>query len=310
MSSELLPGFRATTIPTGAGADIFVRTAGSGPPLLCLHGFPQSHVMWHRIAPALAERHTVVLADLRGYGDSRPHRPTTADDASNDHHAFSKRVMARDMVEVMHALGHERFMLAGHDRGGRVAYRLALDHAERVERLVTLDIVTTLDAWEDIDRNNAVGRFHWMFLARPAPFPETMIGRDPAHMLEYLLSQWTGSKDLSAFDSRALAAYRRHFSRAEVIHATCEDYRAGAGLDPDLDAEDRAAGRKIACPMLALWGGTRQHGFVGKPLQSWRRWCDDVRGEAIECGHFLAEEAPEETLRLMLPFLAETRLAG
>jgi haloacetate dehalogenase len=304
---DMLPGFTSHRIETD-GASMFVRTAGSGPPLLCLHGFPQCHVMWHRIAPSLARHYTVVLPDLRGYGQSRCTDPSAG--LEGEHRAHSKRVMARDMVTVMERLGHRRFLLAGHDRGGRVAYRLALDHPERVERLVTLDIVTTLDAWEDIVRQNAVGRFHWMFLARPAPFPERMIERAPEQMLDYLLSQWTGTKDLTPFDAGALAHYRHWYALPEVIHASCEDYRAGAGIDPALDAEDRAAGRKIACPMLVLWGGTRQHGFVGKPLQTWRAWCDDVKGEAIECGHFLPEEAPAETLAQMLPFLAETRLAN
>ncbi len=298
---DLFPSFATHRIKT-EGAEIFVRTGGRGPALLCLHGFPQCHVMWHRVAPELARHFSIVMPDLRGYGQSQ------GPGADPEHLGYSKRAMAADCVAVMRALGHERFMVAGHDRGGRVAYRLALDHPEKVERLVTLDIVTTYDAWADLDVDNAVGRFHWMFLARPAPFPETMIGRDPLFMLDYLLSQWAGTKDLTPFDPGALAHYRHWYALPEVIHATCEDYRAGATCDPAFDKADLEAGRKIAAPMLALWGGTRKHGFVGKPLEAWAKWCDDVRGEPIECGHFLAEEAPRETLAAVMPFLRETSL--
>jgi haloacetate dehalogenase len=215
--------------------------------------------------------------------------------------------MARDLVGLMHALGHARFAVMSHDRGARVGYRLALDHPQRIERLVTLDVVTTLDAWTDMTRENAVGRFHWAFLARPAPFPETMIGKDPQFFLDYLLSQWTAAKDLSAFDPRALASYRQSFARPSVVQASCEDYRAGASVDPEIDAADRKAGRTIACPMLALWGASRKHGFVNKPLESWRPWCPQVKGGPIESGHFLPEEAPEATLAEALPFLLEDR---
>jgi len=300
---ELYPGFERRVFAVD-GARIHTRIGGSGPPLLLLHGYPQTHACWHKVAPELARRHTLIIPDLRGYGDST----VVAADAGTD--AYAKRVMARDFVAVMQALGHERFGILCHDRGGRVGYRLALDHPDRVRSLVTLDIVTTLDAWDDIAVDNAVGRFHWMFLARPAPFPETMIGHDRMFFLDYLLSQWTGTKDLSAFDPGALAHYRAAFSRPEVVHATCEDYRAGATIDPRIDAEDRAAGRKIEAPMLALWGGTRKHGFVNRPLDTWRPWCPHVRGEPVECGHFLPEEAPDATLALVMPFLAETLRTG
>jgi haloacetate dehalogenase len=295
-TSDLFPGFETRRIAT-AGAQIHARVGGSGPPLLLLHGYPQTHACWHKVAPDLARQFTVVVPDLRGYGQSSG--PAGGSDSSN----YSKRVMAQDFVTVMAALGHQRFSVMSHDRGARVGYRLALDHAELVERLVTLDIVTTLDAWTDMDMSNAVGRFHWPFLARPAPFPETMIGHDPVYFLDYLLAQWTSTKDLSAFDPRALANYRESFSRPEVIHATCEDYRAGATCDPEIDLADRTAGRQIACPMLALWGAQRKHGFVNKPLETWRRWCPHVVGGPIVSGHFLAEEAPADTLAEALPFL-------
>ena len=298
--ADLFSGFAARRIETG-GAEIFARVGGSGPPLLALHGYPQTHVCWHKIAPALARHFTLVLPDLRGYGESRG----PVSDA--EHRAYSKRVMGEDFVAVMTALGHERFAILSHDRGGRVGYRMALDHAERVTRLVTLDIVTTHDAWVDMTRENAIGRFHWAFLARPAPFPEDVIGANPAYFLDYLLAQWTRSKDLSAFDPRALAHYRAAFARPAMIHATCEDYRAGASVDPALDAEDRARGRQIVMPMLALWGAERKHGFVNRPLETWRSWCPHVEGGPIESGHFLAEEAPEATLAAVLPFLTRGR---
>ena len=300
--ADLFPGFAERRIGT-SGAEIFARVGGSGPALLLLHGYPQTHACWHKIAPALARHFTLVVADLRGYGESRG----PAGDA--EHAGYSKRAMAQDFIQVMEAVGAKRFSVVSHDRGARVGYRLALDHPERIEQLVTLDIVTTLDAWTDMERANAVGRFHWAFLARPAPFPETMIGHDPQFFVDYLLSQWTASKDLSAFDPRALAHYRHHFGKPSMIAATCEDYRAGATLDPAIDAQDRAAGRQIACPMLALWGGQRKHGFVEKPLLSWRAWCPHVRGQPIECGHFLAEEAPQATLDALMPFLLEEAAA-
>ncbi len=296
--ADLFPGFATRRVEID-GASIFARVGGSGPPLLMLHGYPQTHVCWHRVAPELARHFTLVIPDLRGYGDS------TGPQTDAQHLRYSKRTMANDFVHLMGVLGHERFAVLCHDRGGRVGYRLTLDHPARVERLATLDIVTTLDAWTDMTKENAVGRFHWGFLARSHPFPEDMIGANPVVFVDYLLAQWTRNKDLSAFDPRALAHYRHHFAKPSVIHATCEDYRAGATCDPAIDAVDRDAGRTIDCPMLALWGGERKHGFVNKPLESWRRWCPDVRGEPIESGHFLVEEAPEATMAVVLPFLLE-----
>lgn len=300
---DLFPGF-ATHRITVDGAEIFARVGGSGPPLLMLHGYPQTHVCWHKIAPVLARSFTLVLPDLRGYGESTG--PAGSQD-DPEHRAYSKRVMAQDFVAVMEALGHRRFGVVSHDRGARVGYRMALDHPERVARLATLDIVTTHDAWTDMTKENAIGRFHWAFLARPAPFPETMIGADPVYFLDYLLAQWTQKKDLSAFDAAALAHYRRAFAQPGMIHATCEDYRAGATFDPALDAADLKAGRRIEMPMLALWGADRKHGFVNKPLENWRPWCPHVEGAPIASGHFLAEEAPEETLAALLPFLEPWR---
>jgi haloacetate dehalogenase len=296
MSSELFPGFSEVRQTIG-DSEIYARVGGEGPPLLVLHGYPQTHACWHKVAPALATRFRLVVPDLPGYGRSR------GPAAAEGHLPHSKRAMARTFVTLMQGLGADRFAVVSHDRGARVGYRLALDHPDRIERLVTLDVVTTLDAWTDMTMENAVGRFHWPFLARPAPFPERMIGADPVYFLDYLLSQWTATKDLSAFDARALADYRAAFSNPDVVHATCEDYRAGATCDPEIDRADREAGRRIACPMQALWGASRKHGFVNKPLESWRPWCTHVVGEPIVSGHFLPEEAPSDTLAAIVPFL-------
>jgi len=296
MISDLFPGFSNQNIEL-QDSTIYATIGGSGPPLLLLHGYPQTHACWHKMAPELARHFTLVMPDLRGYGRSLGPK------GSEGHRGYSKRTMALDFVQVMERLGHERFSIMSHDRGARVGYRLALDHGRRVERLVTLDVVTTLDAWTDMDMSNAVGRFHWPFLARPAPFPETMIGHDPVFFLDYLLAQWTAAKDLSAFDPRALADYRESFAKPDVIHATCEDYRAGASIDPEIDADDRKNGRKIEAPMLALWGASRKSGFVNKPLETWRPWCPHVNGGPIESGHFLPEEAPRDTLAAVIPFL-------
>ncbi|HRD79023.1 MAG TPA: alpha/beta hydrolase [Hyphomicrobiaceae bacterium] len=293
---ELYPDFATRRITT-SGAEIHVRHGGAGLPVILIHGYPQTHACWHRIAADLAREQTVVIPDLRGYGASS----VPASDAR--HEVYSKRAMALDCVEVMRALGHERFAVVGHDRGGRVAYRLALDHPSSVTRLVTLDIVPTLSTWEDTSLKTSVGRFHWPFLAQPAPFPETVIGRDPIHFHEHLIASWTGAKNLSAISPEALDHYRASFTDPDRIHAMCEDYRAGASIDVELDAADRAAGRKITCPLLALWGQGRENAFFSGPLDTWRRWATDVRGRGLVSGHFLPEEAPRETLAEIVPFL-------
>ena len=281
----MFEGFQEIRIPAG-DAEIFARTAGSGPPLLLLHGFPQNHVMWHRVAPRLAARFFVVCPDLRGYGDSLGPAP----DAANRH--YSKRTMAADMIAVMSALGHERFFLAGHDRGARVGFRLQLDHPERIGRLALLDILPTFDVWDRMDSKTALNTYHWLFLAQPSPMPERLIGHDPDFYLHHLLDRWMGRP--GALDPVAVAEYARHFRKPSVIEAACADYRAGATSDPDDDRVDREAGRKIACPTLVLWG--RRY-LTAKsstsPIDVWRPWCADVRDEALECGHFLAEEQPD-----------------
>jgi haloacetate dehalogenase len=291
----MFEGFTRRRIATRE-AEIDIVTKGGGPPLLLIHGYPQTKAMWHRIAPGLAERFTVVAADLRGYGASS--RPPAGD----GHLAYSKRRMAADLVEAMAALGFERFGVAGHDRGGRVAYRMALDHPARVGRLAVLDIVPTYEQFAAVDREAALGSFHWYFLAQPAPFPERLIGADPEYFIRHMLRAWSGAP--SPFADEALAEYIRCFKDPDVIHATCEDYRAGAFVDGQLDQADLDAGRKIACPVLAIWGaGGRAH-KRRQVLEVWRRWADDVRGEGLPCGHFLAEEAPDATRAALEKFFA------
>ncbi|HXT09742.1 MAG TPA: alpha/beta hydrolase [Roseiarcus sp.] len=287
-------GFSAHDFALGE-ATIHARVGGAGAPLLLLHGYPQSHLMWARIAPPLAERFTVVVPDLRGYGRSSA-------PPSHNGERYSKRVMANDAVALMSALGHETFAIAGHDRGGRVAYRLALDHPEVVTKLAVIDIVPTAEMWAGMDAARAMTVYHWMFLAQPEPLPETLICAAPLAYLDHTLASWTGDRSLKRFAPEALAAYRAAFREPERVHATCEDYRAGATIDRALDEADRAAGRKIAAPLLALWGATGIPACGESPLDVWRRWASDVCGEGLEGGHFLPEEAPQATAKALAAF--------
>jgi haloacetate dehalogenase len=294
--ADLFPGFQSHWIDTQAGR-IFARSGGEGRPTLLLHGFPQTHVMWHRIAAPLAERFHVVAMDLRGYGWSSIPR------SDETHRAYSKRAMAEDVIEVMEALGHARFSVVGHDRGGRVGYRLALDEPGRIERLALLDIVPTFEMWAGMDAARAMATYHWLFLAQPGALPETLIGRATSEFLDHTLASWTAAKTLDDFDPRALAHYRAAFNDPTRIHAMCEDYRAGATLDRAHDGADKAAGRMIRCPLLALWG---VGGFPARgrgALEVWREWAVEVTGSPIEGGHFLAEENPDATVRALLDFL-------
>lgn len=279
------------------GIGINLVTGGSGPPLLLLHGYPQTHVIWHKVAPALAEDFTIVAPDLRGYGDSD--KPPGGKDAA----AYAKRVMAADQVAVMTALGHDQFSLAGHDRGGRVAYRLTLDYPERVTRLATLDIIPTLEQFERMGKGGSHGSFHWYFLAQSAPFPETLIGADSEYFLRHMVEGWCATP--GAITDEAMAAYLDAFQNPDVIRATCDDYRAGIGIDCEIDLADRDSGKRIECPMLALWGARgRPHKAAGV-MAVWRKWASDVRGQGIDCGHFLPEEAPSETAEALRSFFLE-----
>ena len=287
----MFDGFRETRIKT-SGAEIHLRVGGKGPPLLLLHGFPQTHLMWHRVAPVLAERFTVVCPDLRGYGASA--KP----EGGADHAAYAKRAMAQDMVEVMAALGFERFQLVGHDRGARVTHRLCLDHPAAVERACVIDIAPTLTMYEGTDQAFATGYYHWFFLIQPAPLPERLIGPNSDWYVERTLGSWGGG----SFEPAAVEAYKAALRDPATLHAACEDYRAAAGIDL---AHDRAdADRRVSCPLLVLWGS---RGLVGRTydvLATWRAKANDVRGQALEGGHFLPEENPAATLAALQGFLA------
>ncbi|MCI1190246.1 alpha/beta hydrolase [Calidifontimicrobium sp. SYSU G02091] len=282
------------------GVRLFARTGGraDAPPLVLLHGFPQTHAMWHRVARRLAPHFRLVLPDLRGYGDSA--KPP----GGADHAAYGKRAMAADVVALMHSLGHARFFVAGHDRGGRVAHRLALDHPQAVARLAVIDIAPTLDMYVATDMAFARAYYHWFFLIQPAPLPERLIGADPRFYLHAKLGGW-GSGGLAHLEPRALAEYERCFARADAIHAACEDYRASAGIDLEHDRASRERGEQIACDLLVLWG---ERGVVHRlfdPLALWRAQCaGTVSGHAMPAGHFIPEERPAETAQALLDFFA------
>ena len=280
----MFEGFTAAGIATD-DAVIHTLHGGSGPPLLLLHGYPQTHVMWHKVAPRLAESFTVVVPDLRGYGDS------TKPPGDDTHAAYSKRAMAKDQVEVMKALGFESFFVAGHDRGGRVGHRMALDHPERVSKLSVLDIVPTHKVFSTIDQTMATGYYHWFFLIQPLDLPETLIGSNPEFYLRKKLGSW--GADVDSFSPEAMAEYVRCFSNPETIHATCEDYRAAASIDLEHDEADM--GEKIACPLRVLWGAKGLMERRYDVLATWRERAIDADGRALPCGHFLPEEAPDET---------------
>lgn len=297
----MLDGFSTVDVPVRSDAgEVTVHAAvgGEGPPVLLLHGFPQTHVMWHRIAPALAEQHTVVAADLRGYGDSS--RPPSGE----DHAGYSFRAMAADQHALMTELGHERYAVVGHDRGARVAHRLALDAPDAVPRVALLDILPTAHVYDSVDRRLATAYYHWFFFIQRAPVPERLIAGDPVGYLHALLGGWGSGLDV--YDPGALKEYERCFLDADARHAMLEDYRAGASVDYDLDTADAAAGRRVEAPVLLLWGS---RSVVGRspadPVELWRTRARDVTGRPIDAGHFLAEERPAETLAALQDFLAE-----
>jgi len=286
-------GFQLSQIDTPE-ASLRVRHGGAGPPVLLLHGYPETHMMWASVADGLAADHTVIVPDLRGYGGS------TKPPSSDDHETSSKRAMARDAIALMANLGFDRFDVAGHDRGGRVAYRLALDHPAAVRRLSILDIIPTGEVWARADRRFALAYWHWSFLVQPHPFPEAMIGADPETF--FFHHQFGGL--IPTFDPHAYAEYVRAAKNPSVIHAMCEDYRAGAGYDRLLDEADRKAGKQIACPTQVLWGARGALGAWYDTLAIWREWAPDVQGRAVDCGHFIPEERPAETLALLRAFFA------
>jgi len=290
--ADFFPGFERRVVKI-SGADINLLTGGSGPPLLLLHGYPQTHVMWRKIAPGLAKEFTLVIPDLRGYGDSA--KPP----AGPDFAAYSKRALAQDQVDTMASLGFDRFSVAGHDRGARVTHRLLRDHPDRIERAALLDIVPTLYRFETIDQKAATGSFHWFFLIQPHPFPERLIAAECELFLQKMLGL---SSTAGAHEPEAYAEYLRCFRNPDTIRATCDEYRAGASIDLDHDRADR--GRKIETPLLILWGRRSGQGSGYDMLAVWREHATDVRGRAIDSGHFIPEEKPDEAYRALRDFFA------
>src|ERR1700751_3497072 len=289
--TDFFPGFEDRRIET-SGASINLVAGGSGPPLLLLHGYPQTHLMWRKLAPRLAAEFTVVAPDLRGYGDSS--KPPAGPDNAN----YSKRSLAQDQVETMAALGFERFAVAGHDRGARVAHRLARDHPGRIERGAVLDIVPKLYRFETIDQKAATSSWHWFFLIQPSGFPERLIGAEGEFFLRHQLGALL--REPAKLEPEAFAEYLRCFTNPETIRATCDEYRAGASIDLDHDRADR--GRRLTMPLLMLWGRRSSQGSGYDVLAVWRDHAEDVRGHAIDSGHFIPEEAPEETYQALHEF--------
>ncbi len=289
-------GFKLTSIAVSEG-ELRLRHGGSGPPLLLLHGNPQTHAMWHRVAPVLARRYTVIAPDLRGYGGSMKPQATP------DHAPYAKTRMALDLVELMEKLGHKRFQVVAHDRGARVAHRLALDHADRVERLAVLDIIPTIEHFERADMAFGLGYYHWFWFAQPHPFPENIISASPDTWFRAHTSR--EPKDDGFFHAEALADYLAHVRMPEMIRGMCEDYRASTTIDLADDRASRAEGRKVACPLLVLWGakGKIAHWYDAPAI--WRQYASGaVTGGAVPSGHYLAEEAPEAVLKWLDGFLA------
>lgn len=288
----MFPGFEAKRIVT-PDVDFALLTAGTGPVVLLLHGYPETRAAWHRVAPVLAETYTVVVPDLPGYGDSRVTGSSTG--------MGSKRRMARSLHEMMAAIGYHHFALIGHDRGGRVAYRMALDFANSVKSLVSLTVVPTPEMWEGADKAFGMGAWHWFMMAQPAPLPETLMAADPGFLIDLTLGKM--AENIELIDPLALEDYRLAFNNPDVRHAMCEDYRAGATVDEADDLADRNCGRKIKVPVQVLWEKDRLYGGGHKPLDIWADWADKIEGVGIGGGHLLPETAAGEVLKELLPFL-------
>jgi haloacetate dehalogenase len=288
-------------VRTASGIDIHGVKGGDGPPLLLLHGHPQTHMIWHRCADELAKHFTVIATDLRGYGaSSKPQ-------GDPEHITYSKRAMAADQVEVMRQLGHERFLVCAHDRGARVAHRMALDHADAVERLMLLDIAPTLAMYEQTDRTFATRYFHWFFLIQPEPLPETLIGANTDLYVDLMLGK--GETGLDEFAPEALDAYRSALRQPGAVHAICEDYRAAATIDLEHDRTDIERGHKVACPMRVLWGERGVIESCFDALAEWRKVARDVSGRSLACGHYIPEQASAELVTEMLAFFAASGLS-
>lgn len=295
--TDLFPGFHRHQFPANAGV-VHAVVGGAGPPVLLLHGYPQTHVAWHRIAPELANNYTVVASDLRGYGDS-----VAAPDA--DVAAYSKARMGDDQFVLMDSLGFQRFAVVGHDRGARVGYRMALADASRVTGFVSLAVYPTVEMWEKAGKNFGMTAYHWFMLAQPFDLPERLIGADPDYFLDVTLKRMATRSD--TFHPAAIEAYRVAFRKESVRHAICQDYRAGAYIDPLDDEAVRSRGDKLRCPVMVLWSEPKTERPEDKsPLEIWLRWAENVRGIAIAAGHLLPEEAPDEVLAELLPFLSQT----
>src|SRR5262245_11058757 len=294
--ADLFPGFGSEWINTSAGR-IFARTGGKGPPVLLLHGFSETHVMWHRVAPQLADRFSLIIADLPGYGWSDMPR------SDKDHTPYTKRAMARTLIEAMEKLGHVHFALAGHDRGGRVSYRLALDHPGRLSKLAVLDILPTYNYWERMNRPYGLKIWHWTFLAQPHPLPETLISGNPDFFLKFKMASQTKSRTLDEIDPRALEHYLAPFRDPSRVHAMCEDYRAGAYADYEIDKADYDTAKKITIPMLARGGEAGMATAPATPPETWKNWRTKEIASPADSGHFLTEENPDVTARLLREFL-------
>ena len=299
----MFDGFADHEVSTGRGS-VFARVGGDGPPLLLLHGYPQTHLMWHSTAPLLTGGHTVVVADLPGYGASFRPEPTP------DHTAHSKRALAADLVEAMAVLGHDRFAVAGHDRGGRVAYRMALDHPDRVRAAAVLDVVPTGEVWARADAAMALGDWHWAFLAQPAPLPERLIAADPDAFFDLHVRALGLGRAPGRYPVDLVAAYRALLDDPGTVQAICEDYRAGAGVDRDHDDADRGR-RRVECPLLALWSARGAlPRFYGDVLDVWRPWARQATGQGLDASHFVVEDQPEQVAVLLSDFLQRSVAAA